>query len=89
VILSSLTGPHRSACDDRHALVTETGVPNNANCIAKFKAELAYIKGASNIDGFTAWAAGSFDSSYLLSLTPSSSGVDNAVFVQAVKPNFP
>lgn len=63
-------------------------MPNNADCIAKLKAELAYIKGSSNVDGFVAWAAGSFDSSYLLSLTPSASGVDNAVFVQAVQPNF-
>lgn len=38
--------------------------------------------------GFAVWAAGSFDPSYVLSITPTN-GVDNQLFDIAVKPNLP
>lgn len=41
---------------DRQALVTETGVPNNADCITKLNAQLSFVKSSSNIAGFTAWS---------------------------------
>jgi hypothetical protein len=56
----------------RQAIVSETGTANNAGCISKLSAELKYISSVPNtIAGFTAWSAGAFDPSYLLSLTPS------------------
>lgn len=46
--------------------------------------ELAFIKANSaSITGFTAWSAGAFDTTYILTLTPNSNGSDQQLWTQA------
>jgi hypothetical protein len=48
--------------------------------------ELAYVKANSDtLIGFAIWAAGSFDTSYILSVTPKSNGTDQSLWSQAGK----
>ncbi|KAM7219672.1 glycoside hydrolase superfamily [Rhypophila decipiens] len=56
----------------RKGLVSETGAPPNApECMARFCAQNAFINRNSDVFvGLVGWAAGSFDTSYLLSMTP-------------------
>lgn len=52
--------------------------------------ELAYIKANSNIlVGFTVWSAGSFDTTYELTVTPNADGTDQPLWINAVRPNLP
>lgn len=49
-------------------------------------AELAYIKANKNtMVGFTVWSAGSFDTKYILTVTPNANGTDQPLWVQAGK----
>ncbi|ODA76861.1 hypothetical protein RJ55_07377 [Drechmeria coniospora] len=55
----------------RQAIVSETGASTDPTCMTKFCAQNQFI--ADNTDvfvGFVGWAAGSFDSTYTLTLTP-------------------
>lgn len=46
--------------------------------------ELAFIKANSNsIVGFSVWAAGAFDTTYVLTVTPNLNGTDQPLWVQA------
>ena len=46
--------------------------------------ELAFIKQNSDtIVGFTAWSAGAFDNTYVLSLSPNADGTDQPLFTDA------
>ena len=46
--------------------------------------ELAFVKSNSeSIVGFTAWAAGAFDTTYVLTLTPNSDGSDQPLWTAA------
>lgn len=59
----------------RLAMISETGASMDPTCMAKFCEQNEFI--AKNDDvlvGFVAWAAGGFDSTYLLTLAPSKSG---------------
>lgn len=42
----------------RQAILSETGGSSDSSCVTDLSQELAYVKGASNIIGFTAWSAG-------------------------------
>lgn len=57
------------------------------HCSSSFyslKSELAYVKSNSDyIVGFTAWAAGAFDTTYALTITPNSDGSDQAIWTDA------
>jgi len=73
----------------RKGIVSETGASGAASCLTAFCAQNAFINANSDVFvGLVAWAAGSFGSSYLLSLTPSKQGggglVDNALAAQCV-----
>lgn len=72
----------------RQGIVSETGASSAASCMTAFCAQNALINANSDVFvGLVAWAAGSFSSSYLLSLTPSKQGgglVDNALAAQCV-----
>lgn len=72
----------------RQAIVSETGASSAASCMADFCAQNAFINANSDVFvGLVAWAAGSFGTSYLLSLTPSNQGgalVDNELMAQCV-----
>lgn len=46
------------ASHGRQALLTETGSSSDSSCVNNLKQELAYVKGSSNLMGFTAWSAG-------------------------------
>lgn len=72
----------------RKALVSETGASMDASCMTAFCAQNAAINANSDVYvGLVAWAAGSFDTGYVLTLTPSKSGntfTDNALMKQCV-----
>jgi hypothetical protein len=73
----------------RQAILSETGGGNTASCQTALKSQLAYVKSRSaQIAGFTIWSAGSFDTTYVLSVTPNGD-TDNALWTNAVKPNLP
>ncbi|WWC97662.1 hypothetical protein V866_004546 [Kwoniella sp. B9012] len=74
---------------NKKAIISETGGGNTASCQTDVGQALKYI--SENTDafiGFTVWSAGSFDSSYALSITPVN-GQDNDLFVKAVQPYLP
>ncbi len=59
----------------RQALVSETGASSDATCLTDFCAQNAFLNANADVFvGLVAWAAGSFGSGYLLSLTPTKSG---------------
>lgn len=72
----------------RQALVSETGASGAASCLTDFCAQNAFVNANSDVFvGLVAWAARSFPTSYLLSLTPSDDGgrlVHNALTAQCV-----
>ncbi|KAG5654081.1 Manganese dependent endoglucanase Eg5A [Sphagnurus paluster] len=71
---------------NRQALLSETGGGNTASCITNLKAQLAYVKANSGtLTGFTVWSAGSFDTSYVLTVTPNADGSDQPLWTQAGK----
>lgn len=58
----------------RQALLSETGGSTDSSCITDLCAEVATLNANSDVYlGYVGWAAGSFASSYTLSLTPSGS----------------
>nr|XP_019048097.1 hypothetical protein I302_01862 [Kwoniella bestiolae CBS 10118]OCF27027.1 hypothetical protein I302_01862 [Kwoniella bestiolae CBS 10118] len=74
---------------NKKAIISETGGGNTASCQTNVGQALKYI--SENTDafiGFTVWSAGSFDSSYALSITPVN-GQDNDLFVKAIQPYLP
>jgi len=75
---------------NRQALLSETGGGNTASCETDLGQELAYVASAyPSLVGFSVWSAGSFATSYILSVTPNSNGSDQPLWVDAVKPNLP
>lgn len=74
--------------NNRTAIVSETGASMEESCMEKFCAQNQYI--AENTDvfvGFVGWAAGSFDATYILSLTPTGSPgayTDNKLMKQCI-----
>jgi endoglucanase len=67
--------------NNRQALVSETGAGSTASCFTAFCAQNAFLNQNSDVFlGYIAWGAGSFSTSYVLSLTPSK---QNGVFVDA------
>ncbi|KAJ3785012.1 glycoside hydrolase superfamily [Lentinula aff. detonsa] len=76
--------------NNRQAFLSETGGGNTASCESYLKSELAYVKSNSGyIVGFTAWAAGAFDTTYALTITPNSDGSDQPIWTDAILPNLP
>ncbi|KAG6860244.1 Manganese dependent endoglucanase Eg5A [Termitomyces sp. Mi166 len=75
---------------NRQALLSETGGGNTQSCYTNsksLKAELAYVKvNSANLVGFTVWSAGSFDTTYVLTLTPNADGTDQPLWTQAGEP---
>ncbi|KAI0030213.1 endoglucanase [Vararia minispora EC-137] len=75
---------------NRQALLSETGGGNTSSCETDVGQELAYIKqNSDSIVGFVMWAAGAFDTTYTLTLTPNPDGSDQSLWTIAVKPNLP
>ncbi|KIJ68221.1 glycoside hydrolase family 5 protein [Hydnomerulius pinastri MD-312] len=75
---------------NRQAILSETGGGNTASCEQYLKSELAYVKANSGwITGFSVWAAGAFDTTYVLSVTPNADGSDQPLWTDAVEPNLP
>ena len=76
----------------RQAFLTETGGGNTESCVDYLKQELGFLSKNSDVFlGYTAWAAGSFDDSYELSLTPTQNGnswEDTMLVSQAVTQCF-
>ncbi|KZS87208.1 cellulase-domain-containing protein [Sistotremastrum niveocremeum HHB9708] len=74
---------------NRQAILSETGGGNTSSCETDLNSELAFIKAHSSTTiGYAVWSAGSFATSYVLSVTPNSDGSDQPLWVQAVKPNL-
>lgn len=62
-------------CNGRQALNTETGGGNTASCVTYLGQQLAFVSANSDVFlGYVGWAAGSFDSTYALTETPTKSG---------------
>lgn len=72
----------------RQAMVSETGAGSTSSCFTDFCAQNTFLNQNSDVFlGYIAWAAGSFSTSYVLSLTPSKQNgkfVDNALASQCV-----
>ena len=73
----------------RQALISETGASSSSSCMKDFCTQNAYINENDDVFiGYVAWAAGQFDTSYVLSLTPTlqpdGSYTDNELFSQCV-----
>ncbi|KAK2017679.1 cellulase-domain-containing protein [Colletotrichum eremochloae] len=72
----------------RKGLVSETGASSDASCFTSFCAQNTFINQNSDVFiGLVAWAAGSFGTDYVLSLTPKKSGnsyTDNNLMKQCV-----
>ncbi|KAI0105464.1 endoglucanase 2 [Nemania sp. FL0031] len=72
----------------RMGLISETGASSDASCMTAFCAQNSFINKNSDVfAGLVAWGAGSFSTSYVLSLTPSNQNgrlVDNALMKQCV-----
>ncbi|KAF4624012.1 hypothetical protein G7Y89_g14164 [Cudoniella acicularis] len=72
----------------RQGLVSETNAGSTASCFTDFCAQNTFLNQNSDVFlGYIAWAAGSFATSYTLSLTPSKQNgkfVDNALASQCV-----
>ncbi|KAI0202957.1 endoglucanase 2 [Astrocystis sublimbata] len=72
----------------RKGFVSETGASSDATCLTAFCAQNEFINKNSDVfAGLVAWSAGSFDTSYILSLTPSNENgglVDNELAKQCV-----
>ncbi|KAK8115226.1 glycoside hydrolase family 5 protein [Apiospora kogelbergensis] len=72
----------------RKGLVSESGASSAASCLKAFCSQNNFINANSDVFvGFVGWAAGSFDASYVLGLTPSKQNgkyVDNQVMMQCV-----
>jgi len=72
----------------RQGFISETGASSDSSCMTAFCAQNSFINDNSDVFvGLVAWGAGSFDTSYVLSLTPSKSGnkfTDNQLMSQCV-----
>ncbi|KAL0932105.1 glycoside hydrolase family 5 protein [Colletotrichum truncatum] len=72
----------------RKGLVSETGASSDSSCFTAFCAQNTFINQNSDVFiGLVGWAAGSFDTNYVLSLTPKKSGngyTDNELMKQCV-----
>ncbi|KAI2613336.1 glycoside hydrolase family 5 protein [Hypoxylon sp. NC1633] len=73
---------------ERNGFISETGASKDASCFKAFCAQNALInENADVFVGLVGWGAGSFDTSYVLSLTPSKKNgglVDNQLMSQCL-----
>ncbi|OCH94715.1 endoglucanase [Obba rivulosa] len=75
---------------NRQAILSETGGGNTASCETDLGQELAYVSSAyPTLIGFSIWAAGAFDTTYVLTVTPNANGTDQPLWIDAVIPNLP
>ncbi|KAI0830537.1 glycoside hydrolase superfamily [Trametes gibbosa] len=75
---------------NRQAILSETGGGNTASCETLLANELSFVKSAfPTLAGFSVWAAGAFDTTYVLTVTPNADGTDQPLWVDAVQPNLP
>ncbi|KAI0147221.1 glycoside hydrolase superfamily [Xylariaceae sp. FL1272] len=72
----------------RRGLISETGASSDSSCMAAFCSQNTFINQNSDVlIGLVAWGAGSFSTSYILSMTPSTQDgqlIDNALMEQCV-----
>ncbi|KAL2285260.1 hypothetical protein FJTKL_08220 [Diaporthe vaccinii] len=72
----------------RKGIVSETGASSDSTCFTSFCSQNSFINQNSDVFmGLVGWGAGSFDTSYILSLTPSKQNnqlVDNQLMQQCV-----
>ncbi|KAK7059150.1 Manganese dependent endoglucanase Eg5A [Paramarasmius palmivorus] len=74
---------------NRQAILSETGGGNTESCEQHLFEQLEFVKNNSDtLIGFTAWSAGAFDTTYILTLTPNGDQ-DQPLWTAAVKPNLP
>ncbi|KIH86820.1 endoglucanase 2 [Sporothrix brasiliensis 5110] len=73
----------------RQGLISETGASSEPSCMTDFCAQNAFINENADVYiGYVSWAAGQFDETYVLSLTPTlqpdGSYKDNTLFSECV-----
>ncbi|KAJ3545802.1 hypothetical protein NM688_g5584 [Phlebia brevispora] len=75
---------------NRQAILSETGGGNTASCETDLDSELSFVKSSfPTLIGFSVWAAGAFDTTYVLTVTPFANGTDQPLWIDAVIPNLP
>ncbi|PCH33920.1 hypothetical protein WOLCODRAFT_177561 [Wolfiporia cocos MD-104 SS10] len=75
---------------NRQAILSETGGGETTSCYTDLGQELAYVQSAyPTLVGFSVWAAGAFDTTYVLTVTPYSNGTDQTLWTEAVLPYLP
>ncbi|TBU63723.1 glycoside hydrolase superfamily [Dichomitus squalens] len=75
---------------NRQAILSETGGGNTASCESLLGNELAFVKSSfPTLAGFSVWAAGAFDTTYVLTVTPFANGTDQPLWTTAIQPNLP
>ncbi|TFY83404.1 hypothetical protein EWM64_g612 [Hericium alpestre] len=73
---------------NRQAILSETGGGNTASCETDLGQELAFVKeNSDSIVGFTVWAAGAFDDTYVLTVSPNADGTDQPLWTDAERRN--
>ncbi|OAA73343.1 glycoside hydrolase family GH5 [Cordyceps fumosorosea ARSEF 2679] len=74
--------------NNRTAMVSETGASMEDSCMEKFCAQNRFINNNTDVFvGFVGWSAGSFDGTYVMSLTPTGSAgayTDNKLMQQCI-----
>jgi endoglucanase len=89
-ILSETGGGNTASCMTKYMILPHARV--RRFCLHFFLSldqELAYVKANSDIlVGFTVWAAGSFDTNYVLSVTPNLDGTNQLLWNQAGKSQY-
>ncbi|KAG8958051.1 hypothetical protein FRC03_009498 [Tulasnella sp. 419] len=77
-------------CHGRKAILTETGGGNTQSCVKYMCEQLAFLKANSDVYlGYTGWSAGSFDSTYILTETPTYANgtwTDTLLVASCIKP---
>ncbi|KAK7680569.1 Manganese dependent endoglucanase Eg5A [Cerrena zonata] len=74
---------------NRQAILSETGGGNTASCESMLLSELSFVKSNyPTLAGFSAWSAGAFDTTYVLTLTPNGNQ-DQPLWTDAIQPNLP
>lgn len=84
-LLSETGGGNTDSCETKWIEYLLNSAPANTS-LCSLDSELAFVKAnADTLIGFTIWSAGSFDTTYVLTVTPNSDGSDQPLWTGAGK----
>ena len=85
-LLSETGGGNTASCETLYVLAIFKCCVFVLMAHFRLNSELSFVKSNSDsIVGFAAWAAGAFDTTYVLSLTPFANGTDEILWTSASK----